>query len=89
MSWVVNYVDMNCERVLEIKQRVSSLVFKPNVVSEVPGRKYRYQLFKTTVWHPTLLTLSYVWPIQLSSDDFAFDIRHSPDILVSIIRRHP
>ena len=33
---------------------VSSPVSKPNVVSGVSGRKYRYQLFKATVWHHTL-----------------------------------
>ena len=89
MSCVVNSPGVNCELVLEIPQRVSSLVSKPIVVSGVSGKKYRYQLFKATVWHPTLLKHSYLWPIQLSTDDFAFDIHHNSDLLVWIIHCDP
>ena len=39
-----------------------------NVVSGVSDQKYRYQLFNTTIRHPTSLTYTYLWPIQLLID---------------------
>ena len=55
-----------------------------NVVSGVSGvsdRKYGYQLFNATMRHPNSETYTYLWPIQLLIDDFAFYMRRNVDLL--------
>ena len=54
MSWVVNSPGVICELVNESSDSVAfHRRSQSKVVSGVSGRKYRYQLFKATVWHHT------------------------------------